>query len=76
MTSLDRLPLPRVPALDPSGYNFIETPEGQSVSASYSPLNKGWVVWADGGGCYHMPGIDAEAWPDVWSEIIAKEQGE
>lgn len=77
MTSLDRLPLTTAPDLDPLQFNYNLTPKGREVLAYYSPSHKDWTVLhraEDDIYWYTMPGIDATDWPEVWAEIISKEQ--
>lgn len=81
MTSLDRLPLTTAPDLDPSRYNHNITPSGSIVTAYYSPSNNSWLVAHCHGDTKdlisptkRMHGIDATDWPEVWAEIISKEQ--
>lgn len=79
MTSLDRLPLTATPDLDPSGYNSLTTPAGQEIAAYYSPMTQRWMVHLvpfdfNPQRNWMMTGIDATDWPEVWAEIISKEQ--
>lgn len=75
MTSLDRLPLTTAPDLDPSQVNIIYTPFATKVTAYYSPYSATWLMFDHHGETYYkVYGIDAIDWPEVWAEIISKEQ--
>lgn len=75
MTSIDRLPLTTAPDLDPSQVNYVYTPIGWKVCAYYSPPTDTWLTYNYYTGEYiKFYGIDATDWPEVWHEIISKEQ--
>lgn len=75
MTSLDLEPITSTPSLDPSAVNIIHTPAATRVTAYYSPYSATWLMFDHRDGAYYKVfGIDASDWPEVWAEIISKEQ--
>jgi hypothetical protein len=75
MTSIDYLPITATPDLDPSQVNIIHTPTATQVTAYYSPYSATWLMFDHQDATYYkVYGIDAPDWPEVWNEIISKEQ--
>lgn len=67
------------PKLDPECLNHIDTAGGSVVNIWYIPEIELWQVEAGIGPGIHfytMDGIDADEWPEVWSDIMETEQEE